>query len=264
MNVHILAMERFSRYRLSHQKEDLDKSILHFTEAIFLPPVSRAGPVLNFVEMLLRLALALLERSEKFKQPEDIKYSFEYLRHLRRFPLDSFTITRANITILLTRALRTQVELGAGNRTQDIKEMVVLCYELLSSSKSAVIPTASFSHLREAANIEFNRGLPIEILDEVIECLQDAGRAHPPGLYDAWHEVMYALAHTLSNRFTKTHAKEDYEEATAVLEKMLEPGGCPDSFRGCPSLLATTLADGRSSNLSRASREDTSLCVARK
>ena len=148
--------------------------------------------------------------------------------------------------ILLTRALRTQVELGAGNRTQDIKEMVVLCYELLSSSKSAVIPTASFSHLREAANIEFNRGLPIEILDEVIECLQDAGRAHPPGLYDAWHEFMYALAHTLSNRFTKAHAKEDYEEATAVLEKMLEPGGCPDSFRGCPSLLATTLADGRS------------------
>ena len=246
MNVHILAMERFSRYRLSHQKEDLDKSILHFTEAIFLPPVSRAGPVLNLVEMLLRLALALLERSEKFKQPEDIKYSFEYLRHLRRFPLDSFTITRPNITILLTRALHTQVELGAGNRTQDIKEMVVLCYELLSSSKSAVIPTASFSHLREAANIEFNRGLPIEILDEVIECLQDAGRAHPPGLYDAWHEVMYALAHTLSNHFTKTHAKEDYEEATAVLEKMLEPGGCPDSFRGCPSLLATTLADGRS------------------
>ena len=247
MNVHILAMARFSRYQRSHEKEDLDKSILHGTEAIFLPPVSRAGSFLNFVQMFFRLALSLLERSEEVKQPDGIKYSFEYLQHLRRLPLDSFDVSRTDVTTSLIRALRTQVRLGAGNGTQDIKEMVVLCNELLSSSKSAVIPAAafSFSHLREATNIEFNRGLPTKVLDEVIECLRDAGKVHPPGSYDDWHEVTYALAYTLNNRFTKIHAKEDSEEAAAVLERMLEPGGCPDSFRVVVSSLAIALAHER-------------------
>ena len=243
MGVHILAVARYARYQRSHQKEDLDKSILHFTEAIFLPPVSRAGP-LNHVQMLSRLAFYLLERSEEFEQPDDIKYSIEYLQYLRRLPLDSFDVPRTNVTTSLIWALRTQVRLGAGNGTQDIKEMVTLCNELLSSSKSAVIPAAAFSHLREAANIEFSRGLPTEMLDEVIECLRGAGKAHPPS-YDERHEVTYALAYTLSNRFSKAHAKEDYEEATAVLEGILEPGGCQDSFRIVPLSLYIAIAHER-------------------
>ncbi|KAN0134179.1 CHAT domain containing protein [Lactarius tabidus] len=247
-NVHILAMARFARYKQSNQKEDLDKSILHFTEAIFLPPMSRTGPFLNFFQTLFRLAQALLERSEEFEQPEGVKYSSEYLQHLRRFPLDSFDVPRRDFTTSLIRALRTQVRFGAGNGSRDIKEMVVLCNELLSSesSKSAVIPTAAFSYLIEAANIEFNRGLPTEMLDEVIECLRNAVKVYPPCSYDAWHEVMYALAYTNGIHFIKTHSKEAYEEAIAVLERILEPGGCPDSFRVVPSSLAIALAHGRS------------------
>ena len=246
MNVHNLVMARFSRYQLSHQKEDLDKSILHFTEAIFLSPVSRAGPFLKFVQSFFHLAIALLERSEEFKHPEDIQSSFKYLRHLRRFPLDSFDVPKTNLTTSLIRALRTQVRLSAENGAQNIKEMVALCNELLSLSKFAVIPTATFSYLREAANIEFNRGLPTEVLGEVIGCLRDAVKMQSPGSYDAWHEVMYALAYTLGIRFIKTHSKGDYEEATAVLESILEPGGCPGSFRVVPSSLAIALAHGRS------------------
>ena len=249
-DLHILAMARFSRYQLSHKKEDLDMSILHYTEAIFLPPITQTGPFLNFFQTLFHLAIALLERSEEFEQPEGIKYSFKYIRHLRRFPLDSFDVPRANVTTSLIRALRTQVRLGAGNGTENIKEMVALCNELLSSSKSAVIPTAAFSYLREAVSVEFNRGLPTEMLAEVIECLRDAGKVHPPDSYDAWHEVMYALACTLGIRSIKTHSKEDYEEATVVLERILEPGGCPDSFRVVPlslaSALASALIDGES------------------
>ena len=247
MNVHLLAMARFSRYRLSDQREDLDMSILHYTEAIFLPPMLTflTGPSPNIAQTLFRLALALLERSEKLEQLKDIEYSLEYLRYLQRLPLDSFDVPRSNVTTSLIQALRTQVRLGAGNGTQNIEEMVVLCNKLPSSIKSAVIPTVAFSYLREAANIEFNRGLPTEMLDEVIRCLRDAGKVHPPGSYDAWHEVMYALAFTLGNRFIKTHSKEDYEEATAVLERILEPGGCPDSFRSVPSSLALILAHGR-------------------
>ena len=233
-------MARFTRYTMSHQKDDLDKSILHSTEAILLLPIE-VKKSLNAVQTLFYLALYLLARSEDFEQFDGIKDAAEYLRYIRIFSLDYFDVSRIPVTTSLIRALRTQIRLNVGNGTQDIKEMVVLCNEILSS-KSSIIPTAAFNHLREAANIEFNRGLPIEMLDEVIDCLRDAGKAHPPGSYDAWHEVMYALAYTLDSRFIKTHAKEDYEEAAVVLEKILEPGGCPDSFRFFPSSLAVALA----------------------
>jgi CHAT domain-containing protein/tetratricopeptide (TPR) repeat protein len=244
-----LAMTRFVRYKSLHQKEDLDKSILHFTEAIFLLPI-KAEPPLSVVKTLFHLASVLNERSEKFKQPEDNKYAMEYLRHVRRFPLDLFDVSRTVVTTWLIRALKTHVRLSAGNGTQYIKEMVILCHELLSSRKSAVIPAlipaAAFSYLREAANIEFNRGLPTEMLDEVIGCLRDAVTAYPPDSFDAWHKVMLGLAFTLGIRFVKTHSKEDYEEASLILERILEPGGCPDSFRELPSAFSIVLANGRS------------------
>jgi hypothetical protein len=246
IHVHILALARFARYKLSNQKEDLDKSILHNTEAIFLPPRSQAGPSLNFVQTFFRLADALLVRSEDFKQPEGIKYVIEYLRYIRGFPLDSFDVPRTDVTTSLIRALRTQVTLGTGNGTQEIKEMVVLCNELLSSSKSAVIPAAAFWHLSLAAEEESKHGLPIEMLDEIIECLQDAVQAYPPDSYDAYHEVMFMLSLTLGSRFSRSHSKKDYEEASVVLERILEPGGCPDSFRDTASLFAIALAHGRS------------------
>jgi hypothetical protein len=65
--VYYLAEVRWARYQRSQEKHDLDKSIAHCTDAIFLPPVSRNGPVLNNVfELFFHLAFALLERSEKF------------------------------------------------------------------------------------------------------------------------------------------------------------------------------------------------------
>ena len=50
-DLHILAMAQFSRYQLSHKKEDLDMSIPHYTEAIFLPPITQTGPFLNFSKL---------------------------------------------------------------------------------------------------------------------------------------------------------------------------------------------------------------------
>jgi hypothetical protein len=245
-HVQILAVARFTRYALSHQKKDLDNSILHFTEAILLPPMLRAGPFLNVVRTLHDLAFALLERSEEFEQPEDISFSIEYLRHLRGFPSDSFDVPRIGVTTSLIRALRTQVRLGAGNATQDINEMVVLFIELLSSSKSTVIPSAAFDDLIEAVSIEFDRGLTTEMIDKVVECFRGAVKAYPPDSNDVWHQAMYALAYTLNLRFMRTHSKKDCEEADALLEKILEPGGCPDSFRVKASKLSATLAVLRS------------------
>ncbi len=243
--VHILAKARFERYTLSQQQEDLDKSILHYTEAIFLPPVSQAqGSSTNVVHLLFRLALALQDRS-KFERPEDIKYSIEYLRHLRGLPLDSTDVPRIYVTTSLIQALAAQVESEAGDGRQNIHEMVVLCRELLTSDLSAGFPAAAFTSLNDVVNTEFHRGLSIQSLDEVVECLRDAVKVCPLGS----HRVLYALADVLYTHFLETHSNDDYEDATALLERMLDPnqpGECPDSIRRRASLLATVLAFAKS------------------
>ena len=244
-------MAQFARWRWSHQKDDLDKSILHNTEAILLPPIFWTS--LNIVETLFQLALFLTERCEKFEQPDDIKYSIEYLRHLRRFPLDSFKVPRTIVTTSFIQALSIHVQLKSGNEpgTRDLKEIVVLCNELFSSNKPEDVPTATFWYLyRAVIHVELNRGFPTEMLDELIECLRDAvkvcSRVCTSGSHILPHIVIYSLAYSLGIRFIQTHSKEAYEEATELLERILEPGGCPDSFRVIPSSLAKSLAHGRS------------------
>jgi len=189
--------------------------------------------------------LVLLERSNRFKRPEDNRYSIEYLRYLRGLPPDSFDVPRNDVTTLLIRALATQVELEAGDGTRNIEEMVVLCRELLISDISADFPVDAFISLECAVTDEFIRSQYIPLLDEVIECLRDAVKVCPPGSYD----VLYALANELGNRFIKTHSNDDYEDATALVERILDrkqPGGCPDSIRDLASALATDLAYSRS------------------
>jgi CHAT domain-containing protein len=250
IGVHRLALARFVRYKLSQLKDDLDKSILYYTEAIFLPPVSQhevqLDPTLDVAPVFFHLALTLLVRSSDFAQSEDIKYSIKYLRYLRGLLLDSFDlrVPRNLITASLIHALAAQVKLDVGDGTQNIKEMVVLCRELLTS-KSTDVPISAFKSLDQAAGAEFNRGLPIQLLDEVIECLRDAVEVCPLGSYD----VLFALATQLFTRFTGTHSNVDCEEATALLERILDPnqpGECPESIRIQASTLATELAFSRS------------------
>jgi hypothetical protein len=241
-SVHFLAKARFARYTLSQLKEDLDKSILHYTEAIFLPPAAHS---LNLVQLFFLLTSALLHRSERFDQPEDIKFSVEYLRYLRGLPLDSFDVPSDIVTTSLIEALATQVRLDAGDGTRNIKEMVVLCRVLLTSNKSADFPVGAFLSLDQAVGVEVTRGWPIQLLDEVIECLRDAVKVCPPGSYN----VLLALAHQLFTRFKETHSNDDYEESTALLESILDPnrpGECPDSIRDLALALATVFAFFRS------------------
>ena len=236
-------MAQFVRYSKLHQKDDLDKSILHYTEAILLPPMFWTS--LNIFQTLFFLAIALIERSEEFEQPEDNKYSIDYLRRLRTFPLNSFDLdlSRTLVTTQLTRALRTQIRSGAGNWTHDIKEMVVLCNELLSSNQSEDVSHA-FKYLEEAViHVHLHQGFPTEILDELIECLRDAV-TRKACMSDS-HRVVFLLASKLGIRFTHTHSKEDYKEANVLLERMLEPGGCPDSIRALTSSFAASLAHVR-------------------
>ena len=233
------------RYQLSKEKEDLDKSILHCTMAIFLPSVSQHGHILsNVFNLLFHLAHTLIERSERFEQPEGIKYPIEYLRFLRGSTLDSFGVSRNHVTTSLVKGFRIQVEVGDGDGTQNIKEMVFLCRELLTSGFSASFPEAAFVSLRAAADAEVDRGLPIELLDEVVECLRDAVEVCPPNSY----RVVISLAGQLYTRFGTTHSLGDYEEAMALLDNILDPnrpGDCPDSIRGFASRLTVELVYSR-------------------
>ncbi|KAH9019565.1 CHAT domain-containing protein [Lactarius deliciosus] len=244
--VHILAMARFARYRRLRQKEDLDKSILHFTEAILLPPISRARRFLNVVQLLFRLALALLRRSEESTQLEDVRYSIEYLQYLRGLALESFNTPRNEVVTTLIQALAVQVQLAAGDGTRNIEEMVVLYRELLSSPDILTdFPDYTFNSLERAFNATSDRGLSIPLLDEAVECLRDAVKVCPPGSYN----VKYALASMLCTRFAATQSNDDYEEAAALLERTLDPNQpikCPDVVRGLFSSLVTLLAFIRS------------------
>ncbi|KAH9041480.1 hypothetical protein EDB83DRAFT_2318223 [Lactarius deliciosus] len=243
-----LAMLRFARHQSSQRKEDLDKCIVHCTEAIFLPPVSRAGVSFNTVQLLFLLALALLERSDNYEQPHDIKYSIEYLSYLLGLPLDSFDLPRIPVVTSLIRALLIQVQSEAGDGTRNIKEMVILCRELLTSNVSASfiqVVASTICLLSGAVNIEYSRGQHIQSIDEVVECLRGAVKICPPGS----HEVLLVLANTLYIRFIEAGSNDDYEEATALLEIILDPnqpGGCPSSLRVIASSLAVALTHARS------------------
>ncbi|KAI9462886.1 CHAT domain-containing protein [Lactarius psammicola] len=219
--VHILAMARLVRYTLSQQKEDLDKSILYYTEAVFLQPVSRAQLSLNVVQLLFHLASALLDRSGDFDQPEDVRYSIDYLRYLQGLPLESFDISRKVVITTLIRALAlaVKVQLEAGDATRNIEEMVVLCRELLTSGNSTDFFAAAFPLLKDIVDAEVNRGLPIQSLDQVIEFLRGAVQMCPPGS----HLILIALADTLRTRFMKTHSNDDHDEAMALWTKSWIP-----------------------------------------
>ncbi|KAI9462889.1 CHAT domain-containing protein [Lactarius psammicola] len=246
VGIYTLAIARLNRYILSQEKEDLDKCIVHYTEAAFLPPVSQAGLSLNVVQILFHLASALLVRSEKFQQPHAVKYSIEYFRYLRGLPLDSFDVPRNIVASSLIRALAIQVEPDAGDGARNIKEIVVLCRELLTSDISADLLVGAFISLSQAVDAEYNQGRSIELIDEVIECLRDAVNVCPPSS----HDVLIALVGKLCIRYMDTHSNDDYEEATALLEMILDPnqpGGCPESIRALALLPATVLTYARSS-----------------
>ena len=89
-------MARYARYELSQEKQDFCMEIPYYTKAIFLPPVSPVGHSLNFVQMLFRLVLADLKRTEKFEQPEYIGYPIIYLRCPRGPPLVSSVPTEVS------------------------------------------------------------------------------------------------------------------------------------------------------------------------
>ena len=230
---------------MSRQKDDLDQCIIHYTEAIFLPPISDAKVGRNIVQILFELTSALFHRSDKFDQPDGVKYSIEYFQYLRGLPSDSLKVPSNDVTTTIIWALASQVKSGVGNVTRNIEEMVALCRELLTSDISPDFLETALMSLNDAVNAEVNRGLSVQPLDEVVECLKDAVKVVPPGSHGVW----FALADTLSNRFLANHSIGDYEEATSLLERIVDPshpGDCPDSIQVRVQTRIVTLTYARS------------------
>src|SRR5216683_7409595 len=125
--VHSLATARLKRYLLSKQLEDLEQSILGFTEAILSPPClqGRLGPdpFPNINQAFHSLTLAISLRIDKSRHSEDVKYHIIYLRYLRGLPYDVRNDFSFDVTGFLVSALGDQVEVGLGDVDQGIEEM---------------------------------------------------------------------------------------------------------------------------------------------
>ena len=100
-----LATERLIRYVISHQMEDLDEAICHFTQSILLQPLSWLRDGSMILRVLYFLATALLMRSKKPNQPEDAISAAKYLFYLRNQPRVISGLPRQTITALLVEAL---------------------------------------------------------------------------------------------------------------------------------------------------------------
>jgi hypothetical protein len=125
---------RSERYELSEQHEDLEKSIVGLTEAIFLSlPRSTTLPCPNIVQMFYHLTLSIYSRAEQFKHPDDVKYCILYLHYLRGHWRELLGDFLPSVTATLVCALAVQVKLGLGDADQDIEDMAGLCDELLKS-----------------------------------------------------------------------------------------------------------------------------------
>ena len=223
-----LASKRHFRYRQLNQREDLDKEVVHLTELILLPPLSRLQRGPNILASLFLLASALLLRSTVYKQPEDAICATKYFSHLRDQPNETPSIPRYQITALLVDALALQVELEAGNVTQNIREMVVLSRELLETSD--VDATHFIIIIHAVATSKIRLAVPGQPLDELIEFSRVARKRRPDLLLGHM-----TLAMSLVRRYHMafTFANGVYEEAASVLDEIIvfrSPGNSQDGF----------------------------------
>ncbi|KAI0298175.1 CHAT domain-containing protein [Multifurca ochricompacta] len=244
--LHSLAQAQLCRYTLSDQKEDLDNSILHFTEVLLLPhPLTESDD--DIVRILFHLTFALLRRSVEFKQSEDVTYSIEYLHYLRDQPLETSGIPHQQVTSFLVEALALQVELKSSNVIKSIEEMAILCHELLTLDNLTGFPTRAIITLARVAIEEFSLlNIGKRPLGQVIECLREAHTRLPD-----LQRVSFALAWSLVLRFDATFSTDDYEEATIILDSIATsdpPGDSSESYKTSASKLVTLIAYGRATS----------------
>jgi CHAT domain-containing protein len=211
-----MAVSLLKRHMLSNLREDLDKSLVHFTESILLPPSSWLEHRPLALQALFLLSLGLIMRSSLSMQPQDAIDASKYLRLLRDQPQQAFGFPRHQVTTLLMDALAFKVELEAGNVMQNIGEMAVLCRELLTLDTSNVDTTPFVTLIVRAVLYKISLGVSDQPLDQLIESLR-AARNHRSDL----REARFALALCLGYRYCAAFVHDDYVEAASVLDEII-------------------------------------------
>jgi tetratricopeptide (TPR) repeat protein len=97
---------------------------------------------------------------------------------------------------------------------ENIKEMTILCRELLNSDSSASPPILPFQALTNI--ITGGYGITGELLDQAIECLREANTCFPSS-----PQLSFMLGNCLAQRFSKAFSIVDYEEAMAILDRVI-------------------------------------------
>ena len=219
--IQALALELNMRYRWLGEVDDLEQSILLFTEAIFLlPPLNGRCP--NIVRNFFWTAQLLHLRAVHTELPEDARCPVIYLRYLLGQSPEAFNISLDEVKEYLARALAFQSRLGlatgSGDVKQDIEEMADLVLELLNSDIWR-ISTDTIDWFVRVVILRHRRwGLEEgkEPPAKVISCLRKMKFRLPD-----WDNLSVALASTLLDRFRVTYLNDDYEEGTAILDEFL-------------------------------------------
>ena len=213
---------------------DIDKSILFFTKAIYLPLTRDTSPSFhNIAQIFCHLALRVFFRAGKSGRPEDVRSCIRFLRYLHgQWDQDSMKFP-VPVTTVLVHALAMQVDLGFGDVDQDIEEMADLCNELLKVLNPDISMRSLIGPIKAFANVMI---LHFKRLDERItlsEKVTDFLRKAVVRLPDL-HQVTMLLAASLYNRFVVAPSDDDYEEGMAILDRILTfcgSGGEPRPYR---------------------------------
>ena len=243
--IQALALALNGRYRLVGHVDDLDESILHYTELIFLLP-HWDGRCQNLAQNFFSLAQLLHLRLDHTGQPEDVKYSVIYLRYLlRRQSLEAFNISPDEVKENLVQALALHAWLELGDVIQDIEKMTDLFLELLNSD-IWTISTHTFISFAGVVKHQLQRwGEGKEPPTKVIDCLRKAKQKLKLSLQDS-NLLSILLATTLFERFRITYSDDDFEEGTAILGKFLtSPAGDEPSLYRHALIVITLFAQLR-------------------
>lgn len=191
-------------------------AILHYAQAILISLPS-AGSGQNVVGMFFFLAWALAFRSLTFKQLNDVTFCIKYLRYLQYQPLESFgiMIPPNDVKGFLVLALGVQVETGSGDVVRDVDEMMVLCQELLDSGISGEPLAGVIGALCLAVGANIGQLPDQQPPEQMIKCLRETNMR-----LDS-HTYGHSLAWFLKIRFEATFSIDDYEEAMAILDKIM-------------------------------------------
>ena len=234
-------MQLLARYGQSKQQDDLDKSILHFTESLLFPPLSWLAHGPKILDVLYFLARSIFVRSIASEEPEGAIYAAIYLRHLRGLAHTPL-IPRQQVTALLVETLELQMELKASDVVQILEEMTALTQELLTSDPSSEDTTyaiACFAFAVGRAGLKLSN-LSLDLLNEIIECLRLA-RVHKPEV----QVVHFFLLSCLVTRYGYT-LNNELDEAVQILDEMITSSFPGDELLAAYQKLVPALAMFRS------------------